>query len=324
MKRKQHDTFARSAMKLLCLLLALLLAFLMGTSALLYQTLGKMNLSTTDLSTRLGTRFSGLLSSRQPEDLIGGTKSGIVNILLVGQDGRDGDDTARSDSILLCTYHRKTGNVTVTSFLRDLYLPIPGHSKNRINAAYAEGGIPLLDETLKENFDLHIDGNIEVDFSQFSGIIDLLGGVSLELREDEARVINRETGSSLSAGLQNLNGEQALAYARIRKLDLDGDFSRTNRQRKVVGALLDSYRDIKWRDLLPLIDQLLPLITTDLNYGQLVLLAMEILPKLPGADITEQCIPADGTFTDETINGMAVLAADLQKNRTILRKSLLG
>ena len=328
MKRKQHDTLARRAMKLLCFLLAMVLVFLLGATALFQQVLGKIHY--TQPAADFGTRLSGFVSNLASEGfgaesgLIGGTGSGIVNILLIGQDRREGEETARSDSMILCTYHRKTGNVTMTSFLRDLYVPIPGHHNNRINAAYSEGGAALLDRTLRENFDLHIDGNIEVDFSQFSQIIDLLGGVQLELREDEAAEINKETGSGLSAGVQVLNGEQALTYARIRKLDADGDFSRTSRQRKLMNALLGSYRNIKWKDLLPLIDELLPLISTDMNYGRLVLLAMEILPKLSDAQITSQRIPADGTFTDEKIDGMAVLSADLEANRQLLRETLLN
>ena len=328
MKRKQHDTFARWAMKLLCSLLALVLVLLLGATALFQQVLGKIHY--TQPVADFGTRLSGFVSNLASEGfgtesgLIGGTGSGIVNILLIGQDRREGEETARSDSMILCTYHRKTGNVTMTSFLRDLYVPIPGHHNNRINAAYSEGGAALLDRTLRENFDLHIAGNIEVDFSQFSQIIDLLGGVQLELREDEAAEINKETGSGLSAGVQVLNGEQALTYARIRKLDADGDFSRTSRQRKLMNALLGSYRNIKWKDLLPLIDELLPLISTDMNYGRLVLLAMEILPKLSDAQITSQRIPADGTFTDEKIDGMAVLSADLEANRQLLRETLLN
>ena len=328
MKRKQHDTFARWAMKLLCSLLALVLVLLLGATALFQQVLGKIHY--TQPVADFGTRLSGFVSNLASEGfgtesgLIGGTGSGIVNILLIGQDRREGEETARSDSMILCTYHRKTGNVTMTSFLRDLYVPIPGHHNNRINAAYSEGGAALLDRTLRENFDLHIDGNIEVDFSQFSQIIDLLGGVQLELREDEAAEINKETGSGLSAGVQVLNGEQALTYARIRKLDADGDFSRTSRQRKLMNALLGSYRNIKWKDLLPLIDELLPLISTDMNYGRLVLLAMEILPKLSDAQITSQRIPADGTFTDEKIDGMLVLSADLEANRQLLRETLLN
>ena len=328
MKRKQHDTFARSVMKLLCLFLALVLIFLLGATALFQQVLGKIHY--TQPTASFGTRLVGLLSDLKTDGigsengLIGGTGSGIVNILLIGQDRREGEETARSDSMILCTYHRKTGDITMTSFLRDLYVPIPGHRSNRINAAYSEGGAALLDETLKENFGLHIDGNVEVDFSQFSQIIDLLGGVELELREDEAAEINKETGSSLTGGTQLLNGEQALAYSRIRKLDANGDFSRTNRQRKVMSALLGRFRNIQWRDLLPLMDQLLPLISTDMNYGKLVLLAMEILPKLSDAEITNQRIPADGTYTDEKIDGMAVLSADLDANRALLQETLLN
>ena len=328
MKRKQHDTFARAFMKLVCLLLALILIFLLGATARFQQVLGKIHYTQppADFGTRLGSFLTNLASEGigKQSDLIGGTGSGIVNILLIGQDRREGEETARSDSMILCTYHRKTGNVTMTSFLRDLYVPIPGHHSNRINAAYSEGGAALLDDTLRENFSLHIDGNIEVDFSQFAQIIDLLGGVELELREDEAAEINKETGSELAAGTQVLNGEQALTYARIRKLDADGDFSRTSRQRKVMNALVSRYRNMQWKELLPLMDQLLPLISTDMNYGKLVLLAMEIMPKLSGAQITSQRIPADGTFSDEKIDGMAVLSADLEANRQLLRDTLLN
>ena len=326
MKRKQRDTFSRAFMKLVCLLLAVVLVFLLGATALFRQVLGKLHYTqpTESFATRAGALITRLSSDALGSaDLIGGTGSGITNILLIGQDRRVGESGTRSDSMILLTYHRKAGDVTMTSFLRDLYVPIPGHHSNRINAAYSEGGTELLDETLKQNFQLHIDGNVEVDFSQFSEIIDLLGGVSIELREDEAEEINSHTGSSLTAGVQNLTGEEALTYARIRKLDLDGDFSRTDRQRKVVSALLGQYRNIKWRDALKLMDELLPMISTDLNYGQIVLLAMEILPRLSDAQISTQHIPASGTYTDETIDGMMVLSADMDANRALLRESLL-
>ena len=91
-----------------------------------------------------------------------------------------------------------------------------------------------------------------------------------------------------------------------------------------MNALVSRYRNMQWKELLPLMDQLLPLISTDMNYGKLVLLAMEIMPKLSGAQITSQRIPADGTFSDEKIDGMAVLSADLEANRQLLRDTLLN
>lgn len=330
MKRKEHDSLARWAMKLLCTLLGLILIAMLGLTFAFQQTLGLINQTGPVLSgkERFISAFSEIdfseLSSLTDPNRIGGVNSKIVNILLIGQDRREGESQARSDTMILCTFSRETGKLTMTSILRDLYVPIPGHGSNRINAAYAEGGIPLLTQTLQENLGLQIDGSMEVDFAQFAGIIDLLGGVEIELREDEARVINQETGSALTEGLHRLNGVQALAYSRIRNLDRDGDFSRTGRQRQVISALVAAYRQTKFSDMIPLLRQLLPMITTDMNYGQILLLAFEMVPYLTDLEIVSQRIPADGTFTDQTINGMSVLAADMEANRRILQETLLG
>ncbi|MBQ2927178.1 MAG: LCP family protein [Oscillospiraceae bacterium] len=255
---------------------------------------------------------------------IGGSGSGIINILLVGQDRREGEAFARSDSMILCTFHKESKKLILTSFLRDLYVEIPGFRPNRINAAYAHGGISLLRSTLEHNFGLCIDGSVEVDFSQFAGIIDLLGGVEVELRRDEAQAVNTETGSRLTAGRHRLNGMEALAYSRIRNLDSDGDFSRTNRQRKVMNALLESYRNIELNDLVPLLGKILPMITTDMNNGKLMLCALEILPHLSQAEVVSQHIPAPGSYTDRLIDGMYVLCADMHSARRLLRETLLG
>lgn len=254
---------------------------------------------------------------------IGGKGSGIINILLVGQDRREGDTYARSDSMILCTYHKEHKKLTITSFLRDLYVEIPGFRPNRINAAYAYGGISLLRSTLEHNFGLVIDGSVEVDFSQFAHVIDQLGGVEIELRRDEARSVNQETGGHLTEGRHRLNGMEALAYSRIRNLDSDGDFSRTDRQRKVMRALLESYRGIDLNNLVPLLGKILPMITTDMNNGKLMHCALEILPGLSHAEVATQHIPAAGSYSDRVIDGMYVLFADMHSARRLLQKTLL-
>lgn len=329
MKRKQRDSLSRRAMKLLCSLLGVILVVMLGASFAFHHLLGKINytdaaLERPDVLSAFSEMDLTNLSSESAGPRLGSTDSPVVNILLVGQDRREGEKSARSDSMILCTFHKQSHRLTMTSFLRDLYVEIPGHHDNRINAAYSLGGTKLLKKTIEENFDLNIHGCVEVDFRQFSDIIDLLGGVRIELRQDEADTINRETGSALTEGTHILTGDQALTYSRIRNLDRDGDFSRTNRQRKVMSALFDTYRQAKLSALIPTLGELLPMITTDMNYGQILLLALELMPSLSDAQIVSQRVPADGTFTDQTIDGMSVLVADMEKARTMLHKSLLG
>ena len=250
------------------------------------------------------------------------TEANVINILLIGQDRQSGEVRARSDTILLCTLDTREKTLTMTSFLRDLYVAIPGYRSNRINAAYTAGGMALLDQTLETNFGITVDGNIAVDFQQFPQIIDLLGGVSLELRQDEADHINTATGSQLSAGTHLLNGSQALAYTRIRKLDADGDFSRTNRQRKLLEALLNSYRSTGTGQLLSLLEALLPMVTTDMTQEMLASVLTRCLPILPQLEVRTQYIPEEGTYSYRKIRGMSVLVADMDKARDLLKKTI--
>lgn len=329
MKRHPSDFLSRRAMKLLCMLLGILFfAILSGTRAFpsFSEPVPFANPGPAGEVPALPAFSPVSLGFSKPDTSlapIGGPDSGILNILLVGQDKREDEEVTRSDSMILCTFNKATKELTMTSFLRDLYVEIPGHASNRINAAYALGGIQLLKQTLSHNFAIQLDGTVEVDFSQFASIIDTLGGVEITLRSDEARVVNRETGSSLSKGTHLLTGAQALAYSRIRKLDTDGDFSRTNRQRKVMTALMDAYRGLSVKDVVPLAAKLLPLLTTDMNNGQILGCAMEVLPYLSQAQIVSQHVPAEGTYTDATINGMSVLKADPAAVRKILRDTLL-
>ncbi len=331
MKQLPNFSSPRAKLQRTCVLLGLILAALLaGIFALFLPSLQNTALGSS-LSNGIpdtiwgSTVLSGNTDQEaQIPDQIGGHGSRVVNILLVGQDRRENEGRTRADTMLLCTFNKKTRELTMTSFLRDLYVKIPGHGSNRINAAYAFGGMELLEETLQENFGLQIDGTVEVDFSQFSSIVDVLGGVEMELREDEAALINQETGSDLSGGTHHLNGDQALAYSRIRKLDADGDFSRTNRQRKVLSAILDGYRDAKLSTLLLLVNKVLPMVSTDLGAMEIMGYALELAPLLSGFEIKQQHVPASGTYTDQNIDGMAVLVPDLDAARQMLANTLIG
>lgn len=256
-------------------------------------------------------------SPSEPAALTQGAEA--VNILLIGYD--EGTGNTRSDTILLCTFRKEDQHLTMTSILRDLYVTIPGHGENRINAAYAYGGRELLKQTLETNLDITIDTTLEVDFSGFAEIVDILGGVTIDLRPEEAEAINKSTSGKLTEGTQLLSGTQALAYARIRKLDADGDFSRTARQRRLLEAMLTELRSAKPLTLLSLLRRALPLISTDVSGDSLFSLAKELLPTLRQLRITGQHIPAEGTYSYETIRGMSVLVADLEAARKLLRET---
>ena len=118
-----------------------------------------------------------------------GAGKDIINILLIGQDRRK-EKRARSDSMILCTLNKKEKTLTMTSFMRDMYVQIPGKKDNRINASYAMGGMELLDACLNKNFGVTVDGNVEVDFSGFQRVIEIMGGVEIELTSAEAKYLN--------------------------------------------------------------------------------------------------------------------------------------
>lgn len=251
------------------------------------------------------------------------TGDDILNFLLIGQDARPGETRARSDVMILVTVNKTEKTIVLTSFLRDLYVQIPGYYNNRMNASYAWGGMSLLDATLETNFGVTVDGNFEVNFDGFSALIDILGGVDIELTSREANVINSSVVTGiLSDGMQHLNGDQALAYARIRKLD--SDFGRTNRQRKLLTALFEKFKNSDVDTLMELLNEVLPLLTTDLSKSEILSYAAELLPMLSSMTLTSQHIPSDDGYVNANINGMAVLVANMDKARQLLQETLTG
>lgn len=245
----------------------------------------------------------------------------IINILLVGQDRRPGEGRQRSDAMILCTVNTKTKTLTMTSFMRDLYVQIPGYYDNRINACYPIGGFELLDACLEQNFGVHVDGNLEVDFNGFQDIIDLMGGVDIELTESEAAYMNSHFGTSVSGGWNHLDGSAALGYSRIRYIG-NADFGRTNRQRVVLSALIESCRGLSLAQMNGLAKEILPLITTDMSNSDIMNYIITLFPLLADMEVITQRIPADGMYYDANINNMSVLVPDLEANRQLLADTI--
>lgn len=248
------------------------------------------------------------------------TSENLVNILLIGADYQSGD-IARSDSMILCTFNKTKNTITMTSFLRDLYVYIPGYGSMRINTAYALGGMDLLKETLEYNFGVEVDGAVEIDFSHFKKLIDLLGGVELDVSPSEADFINLKNKDRLKAGVQVLNGAQALWYSRFRG-DATGDFGRTDRQREVLSILIERYRDVSLTELLSMLDDILPMVTTNMEKTEILSYVSGLFPMLMEAEIGTQRIPAEGGYYMTRIDGKSVLVPDMDFNMDILKDTL--
>lgn len=346
---KKKGSAKRTLLTILCIVLALILVLLIVATAYIEGILGLIGRDV-DNSTMSSSEYEEWLNSQteevdptftgvtiDPSDVTWNTQDTIdqgehvINILLIGQDRRSGQGRQRSDAMILCTVNTDTKTLTMTSFMRDMYVQIPGYSDDRINACYQLGGMETLDACLEVNFGVQVDGNVEVDFYGFMDLIDMLGGVDIELTQSEANYLNKRGNWdvdnstawqwNLTAGVNHLTGEQALAYARTRYVG-NGDFERTERQRKVISAVVEQCRGLSISELNNLLKAALPLLTTDLSNSEIISYASQVFTILPELQIVTQRIPADGTYKSASIRGMSVLVPDLEANRKLLEDSM--
>ena len=260
--------------------------------------------------------------------------NGVVNVLLIGSDSRDETDEGRSDAMILLSISNNTKTIQMTSFLRDMYVEIPGHEGNRLNAAYAFGGPELLMETITQNFDIKIDRYMVVNFKAFANLVDAVGGVKLELSNDEVKWVNAYLNEynllqglpidndyldeTLSGEIQ-LDGPQALAYSRNRYIGTD--FGRTERQRKVLNQVIKKIPGAMVTNPTGIIDGLFPNLTTNVTRGEFIYLS-SVAWKLAAYDIEQNMIPLQGTYSDANIRDMAVLQVDFEANKKYLKEKI--
>ena len=263
-------------------------------------------------------------------------EDGVINVLLIGNDSRLAGDDGRSDAMILVSISDKTKTITMTSFLRDMYVEIPGHDGNRLNAAYAYGGAELLMETIELNLGVPIHRYALVNFQAFANLVDAVGGIDLELTNDEVNWINaylmeynQLEGKDLAtdfldpslSGNLHLNGPQALAFTRNRYIGTD--FGRTERQRKVLSAVIKKLPGTVLTNGGELADGLFPNLTTNLKQGECFNLSLNAW-KFLGYEMVQQCVPLEGTYSNADIRGMAVLQVDFDTNKQFLKSTLYG
>lgn len=258
----------------------------------------------------------------------------VINILICGEEAIF-DDRGRTDSIMIATINLKDTQLSLTSIMRDTYVQIPGFSDNKINAAYHNGGMKTLVKTIKQNFGINVDGYVLVNFDSFQDIIDAIGGIDIELSEEEVRYLNSTNYISnrayhnLTVGMNHMNGNQALGYSRVRYVGKDGnvgDFARTLRHRTVMTAIYNKMMDKSILELVAMIPKILPMLTTNIkkadviNYLTAGVQVREKNPKLKTLNV-----PIEGCYKITRVGRMSViLASPLDQNVKKMHKFIYG
>ena len=227
----------------------------------------------------------------------------VINVLLIGQDSREGEESKNADTVILITINKESKKITMTSFLRDAYVSLngikdiegkPRYGATKLTLVYAVGhqyggdlgAMYLMDRVIEKNFGPVVDHNIEVSMDAFDTCINALGGVTVTLDEDEAKYMNNYfkdyDDRSYTVGENLVDGWAAEVYVRIRHANYgDNDFNRTDRQRAVVAQVLEKVKNKSLLEINKLLDTLLPLVLTDMTNADMTNYVMEILPLLP-------------------------------------------
>lgn len=254
-------------------------------------------------------------------------KGNVVNILLMGTDVRpDEDGRGRSDTMILMSYDREKQDVRLTSFMRDIWISIPNHSWNRINAAYAFGNVGMSINTINENFKLDIQDYIVIDFEGFKRIVDEIGGIEVRLTKLEAAMINShgyQPKLPEMDSVQLLNGAQTLSHSRNRSTG-DGDFGRTRRQRDVMMAFFSKVRsDVDPIRFSSILADSLDYVRTNISPDKLFSLGMEII-RAGNLSVDQERVPFDKTWKYAREGKRSVLSIDLDRNTELLHDYLYG
>ncbi len=233
----------------------------------------------------------------------------IVNILIIGNDYRKENGYnagGLTDTMIIGTMDMKHGTLKLTSLMRDLVVEIPGHGKNKLNAANSYGGVELLYKTIATNFNIELDGYVEVGFKAFQDIVDKVGGVEVELTESEAEYLNstnyirNKKYRNVKVGKQVLNGSQALGYCRIRKKGttingLRDDYGRTWRQRTVINRVFDKVKKLPMSDWTDIANSVFDNVTTDLTNDQIFDYMKDVV-TMGTMEVKQLQIPVEGYF----------------------------
>lgn len=271
--------------------------------------------------------------SKKDEDLgiINNTdkKDDVINIALFGVDsGGKGREVSHADAIMILSIDEINKKFKISSLLRDSYVDVEGHGKTKINHSYSYGGPELAIKTLNQNFELDIRDYVTVDFLSLSKIIDTLGGVEIEVKQNEIGEINKYMKEVAAlrgqkptpvkkAGLQTLNGNQATSYARIRHIG-NGDFGRVERQQKVMASLSKKIKSAGTAKYIEIASELMPYIETSMTSADIIKLCTEVVSR-GITDFEWMRFPLDNCWNGEMIDGVWYLVFDIDDAKSKMK-----
>lgn len=253
-------------------------------------------------------------------------QKGITNILLIGTDARSLDENSRADSIIIATIDNNNKKLKFTSIMRDSYVSIYKHGEQKINSSYAFGGMPLLINTIEKNFNIKLDKYILVNFWGFQDIVDTLGGLDIDIKDYEVREINKYIGEVNEnksppiegSGFQHLDGQQVLAYTRIRKVG-DGSYERNKRQREVLSLMANKLKDLSALQYVSLTNKITGYVKTNIEPVMIMNYAYTV-SKFSPFKVEQLQIPLTELSEGRIYKGSWVFLMDKEQNADIMNK----
>ncbi|MDE6150169.1 MAG: LCP family protein [Ruminococcus sp.] len=261
----------------------------------------------------------------------------VMNILLIGEDLRDTEDEERgnTDVMMMISLNKKNKTITMTSFMRDAWVYIDGYGQAKLNAAYWVDGPELLKSTLQDYYGVSIDRYVIVNFNSFIDIIDALDGIDMEVTDEEAEgmkapmaeqnnILGNKKGTDYlsKGGKLRLNGNQALAFARLRYVG-NADYERTERQRRVIAEIIKEAKNLSLVEINSLVKKIFPDVKLDIKESEMAALLLNCFDYM-NYDIQELRIPADDMFSEQIINGLSVLCPDFTANTRKIIETVYG
>ena len=308
--------------KIMCIIIATLLVFLGTIGIFVWSKLSKLeveklNVDTlavnTDLLEDLNEDFNSNITKAEFDK--------VIKIVLFGSDSLNNNDmsSGRSDTIMICSINPNTRKINLISIPRDTYVDIEGYGKTKINHAYAYGKEQLSIKTINTNFNLDLTEYITINFEGVKYIIDSIGGINLNLTQEEIEYINKYSNYKINdSGNVLLNGEQVLAHSRNRTIG--NDFVRTNRQRDIIKALIKKISLLSTNEIYELLDKSLSHVKTNINITEYISFLSEVLKYKDEYlnNINSTQVPNEMYSSGQMINGTYYFIADMEKARTDL------